>query len=136
VLKAKEIFVMHGPWLVHGSLEKLKEKIEILLGGTDKVDAHHVSSCVSYCKEKYTLWRADIRKKVLNRKLNHLKIAEFTAKLYAPFKTKEEDMKNAGKTAMLLVNCFYCFYSCYSCKIEMMYSWNETFLKRTPLHQL
>jgi len=42
---------------------------------------------------------------VLNRKLNHLKIAEFTAKLYAPFKTKEEDMKNAGKTAMLLVNC-------------------------------
>lgn len=40
---------------------------------------------------------------VLNRKLNHLKIAEFTAKLYAPFKTKEEDMKNAGKTAMLLV---------------------------------
>lgn len=102
VLKAKEIFVVHGPWLVHGSMEKLKEKIEILLGGTDKVDAHHVSSCVSYCKEKYTLWRADIRKKVLNRKLNHLKIAEFTAKLYAPFKTKEEDMKNAGKTAMLL----------------------------------
>ena len=24
VLKAKEIFVVHGPWLVHGSLEKLK----------------------------------------------------------------------------------------------------------------
>lgn len=24
VLKAKEIFVMNGPWLVHGSLEKLK----------------------------------------------------------------------------------------------------------------
>ena len=41
-----------------------QEKIEILLGGTDKVDAHHVSSCISYCKEKYTLWRADIRKKV------------------------------------------------------------------------
>lgn len=40
---------------------------------------------------------------VLNRKLNHLKIAEFTAKLYAPFKNKEEDMKNAAKTAMLLV---------------------------------
>ncbi|KAL9955941.1 hypothetical protein ACROYT_G037346 [Oculina patagonica] len=102
VLKAKEMFVTNGPWLVHGSLEKLKEKIEILLGGADKVDAHHVSSCVSYCKEKYTLWRADIRKKVLNRKLNHLKIAEFTAKLYAPFKNKEEDMKNAAKTAMLL----------------------------------
>ena len=49
---------------------------------------------------------------VLNRKLNHLKIAEFTAKLYAPFKTKEEDMRNAGKTAMLLVNCFYYFCSC------------------------
>ena len=40
---------------------------------------------------------------VLNRKLNHLKIAEFTNKLYAPFKTKEEEMKNATKTAMLLV---------------------------------
>ena len=40
---------------------------------------------------------------VLNRKLNHLKIAEFTNKLYAPFKTKEEEMKNAIKTAMLLV---------------------------------
>lgn len=102
VLKAKEMFVTHGPWLVNGSLEKLKEKIEVLLGGSDRVDAHHVTSCVSYCKEKYTLWRADIRKKVLNRKLNHLKIAEFTTKLYAPFKTKEEDMKNAAKTAMLL----------------------------------
>ena len=33
-----------------------RKKIEILLGGTDKVDAHHVSSCVSYCKEKiYTM---------------------------------------------------------------------------------
>ena len=41
-----------------------QEQIALLLGGTDKVDAHHVSSCVSYCKEKYTLWRADIRKKV------------------------------------------------------------------------
>ena len=40
---------------------------------------------------------------VLNRKLNHLNISEFTAKLYAPFKSKEEDMKNAAKTAMLLV---------------------------------
>ncbi|XP_058965883.1 uncharacterized protein [Pocillopora verrucosa] len=79
-----------------------EEKIEVLLGGADRVDAHHVASCVSYCKEKYTLWRADIRKKVLNRKLNHLKIAEFTNKLYAPFKTKEEEMKNATKTAMLL----------------------------------
>lgn len=102
VLKAKEIFVTYGPWLVNGSLDKLKEKIEVLLGGADRVDAHHVASCVSYCKEKYTLWRADIRKKVLNRKLNHLKIAEFTNKLYAPFKTKEEEMKNATKTAMLL----------------------------------
>ena len=63
---------------------------------------------------------------VLNRKLNHLKIAEFTAKLYAPFKTKEEDMKNAGKTAMLLVNCVYCFCVCYNCKIEMVSSGNET----------
>ena len=43
---------------------------------------------------------------VLNRKLNHLKITEFTTKLYAPFKTKEEDMKNAAKTAMLLVKIF------------------------------
>ena len=44
---------------------------------------------------------------VLNRKLNHLNISEFTAKLYAPFKSKEEDMKNAAKTAMLLVKtCF------------------------------
>ncbi|KAJ7373666.1 hypothetical protein OS493_011275 [Desmophyllum pertusum] len=102
VLKAKEMFVTHGPWLVHGSLDKLKEKIAVLLGGADKVDAHHVASCVSYCKEKYTLWRADIRKKVLNRKLNHLKVNEFTTKLYAPFRTKEEDMKNADKTAMLL----------------------------------
>jgi len=102
VLRAKEVFVTHGPWLVQGALEKLKEQIAILLGGSDKVDAHHVTSCVSYCKEKYTLWRADIRKKVLNRKLNHLKISEFTAKLYAPFKSKEEDMKNAAKTAMLL----------------------------------
>lgn len=41
-----------------------QEQIAVLLGGTDKVDAHHVTSCVSYCKEKYTLWRADIRKKV------------------------------------------------------------------------
>lgn len=41
-----------------------QERIAVLLGGTDKVDAHHVTSCVSYCKEKYTLWRADIRKKV------------------------------------------------------------------------
>lgn len=102
VLKAKEVFVTYGPWLVQGALDKLKERIAVLLGGTDKVDAHHVTSCVSYCKEKYTLWRADIRKKVLNRKLNHLKINEFTAKLYAPFKSKEEDMKNATKTAMLL----------------------------------
>ncbi|XP_068671881.1 uncharacterized protein [Montipora capricornis] len=102
VLKAKEVFVTYGPWLVQGALERLKEQIALLLGGTDKVDAHHVSSCVSYCKEKYTLWRADIRKKVLNRKLNHLKINEFTAKLYAPFKSKDEDMKNATKTAMLL----------------------------------
>lgn len=102
VLKAKEVFVTHGPWLVQGALEKLKEEIATLLGGTEKVDAHHVTSCVSYCKEKYTLWRADIRKKVLNRKLNHLNISEFTAKLYAPFKSKEEDMKNAAKTAMLL----------------------------------
>ncbi|CAH3182505.1 unnamed protein product [Porites evermanni] len=102
VLKAKEVFVTHGPWLVQGALEKLKEEIATLLGGTEKVDTHHVTSCVSYCKEKYTLWRADIRKKVLNRKLNHLNISEFTAKLYAPFKSKEEDMKNAAKTAMLL----------------------------------
>lgn len=102
VLRAKEIFVTHGPWLVQGALDKLKEQISILLGGPEKVDAHHVSSCVSYCKEKYTLWRADIRKKVLNRKLNHLRIIEFTAKLYAPFKNREEDMKNAAKTAMLL----------------------------------
>lgn len=102
VLRAKETFVTHGPWLVQGALENLKEQIGILLGGTEKVDAHHVTSCVSYCKEKYTLWRADIRKKVLNRKLNHLNISEFTAKLYAPFKSKEEDMKNAAKTAMLL----------------------------------
>ena len=42
-----------------------QEEIATLLGGTEKVDAHHVTSCVSYCKEKYTLWRADIRKKVL-----------------------------------------------------------------------
>ena len=41
-----------------------QERIAVLLGGADKVDAHHVTSCVSYCKEKYTLWRADIRKKV------------------------------------------------------------------------
>lgn len=41
-----------------------QEQIGILLGGSEKVDAHHISSCVSYCKEKYTLWRADIRKKV------------------------------------------------------------------------
>ena len=24
MLKAKEVFVTHGPWLVHGALEKLK----------------------------------------------------------------------------------------------------------------
>ena len=29
MLKAKEIFVMHGPWLVHGSLEKLKVLVRI-----------------------------------------------------------------------------------------------------------
>lgn len=63
---------------------------------------------------------------VLNRKLNHLKIAEFTAKLYAPFKTKEEDMRNAGKTAMLLVNCFTAFAAA---KTEMMPSRNETNLQ-------
>ncbi|XP_029199801.2 uncharacterized protein LOC114964616 isoform X2 [Acropora millepora] len=63
VLKAKEVFVTYGPWLVQGALDKLKERIAVLLGGADKVDAHHVTSCVSYCKEKYTLWRADIRKK-------------------------------------------------------------------------
>ena len=44
---------------------------------------------------------------VLNRKLNHLNISEFTAKLYAPFKSKEEDMKNAAKTAMLLVKLVF-----------------------------
>lgn len=44
---------------------------------------------------------------VLNRKLNHLNISEFTAKLYAPFKSKEEDMKNAAKTAMLLVTLVF-----------------------------
>ena len=44
---------------------------------------------------------------VLNRKLNHLNISEFTAKLYAPFKSNEEDMKNAAKTAMLLVKLVF-----------------------------
>ena len=47
---------------------------------------------------------------MLNRKLNHLRIAEFTTKLYAPFKSKEEDMKNAAKTAMLLVIVTYLQY--------------------------
>ena len=40
---------------------------------------------------------------VLNKKFNQLKISEFTEKLYTPFKNKEEDMRNASKTAMLLV---------------------------------
>lgn len=48
---------------------------------------------------------------VLNRKLNHLNISEFTAKLYAPFKSKEEDMKNAAKTAMLLVKLVFLLWS-------------------------
>ena len=40
----------------------------------------------------------------MNKKFNHLRIIEFTEKLYTPFKNKEADMKNATKTAMLLVS--------------------------------
>ena len=56
------IFLYISPYLL---VLCFQEEIATLLGGTEKVDAHHVTSCVSYCKEKYTLWRADIRKKVL-----------------------------------------------------------------------
>ena len=42
--------------------------------------------------------------KVLNKKFNRLRIEEFSDKLYAPFKSKEEDKKNAVKTSMLLVS--------------------------------
>ncbi|EDO39815.1 predicted protein [Nematostella vectensis] len=100
--KAKELFICQGPWLVQGSLEKMREKIANLLGGEDHADQYQVNTCLSYTKEKFTLWRAEIRKKVLNKKYNKLRVTEFTEKLYNSFKSREEDMRNATKTALLL----------------------------------